>query len=69
MKESHDTIVLAWDETGDLKFCKTFDYMGNDAHKEEAQTAYDFVSKTYPLYVMGDVELILNRKNFIDNGL
>lgn len=64
--KGHDTIILAWDETGAVKYCRTFDYVDEDDEKSAAQLAYAFVSQNFPNYLMGDAEHLLHTKNFIE---
>lgn len=64
--ETHDTIVIAWDGSGEVKFCKSFAYQ---TQKDETQAAFDYVSKNFPLYVMSDIQHFLHTKNFKEDHI
>jgi len=59
--KKHSTIIIAWDASGKVEYCRTYDYV-ND--KDACQAAYTFVSQNYPMYVMSEVGHYLHQNNF-----
>ena len=54
IKESDDTIIFAWDDDGNIVYCKTFN---NETERDKMMAMYKFVCTQYPnSKVMGSIE-------------
>ncbi len=69
VKPSHGTIVLGWNNKGEIVYARTFDFSTeNKNEQKEALAAFDYVSSNCPNYVIGGTDIVLHQKEFVDKS-